>query len=180
MSVYVTYKQWKYHGYRVFIQGVPGEGINHILIWVDDKVIKHKNNTMIISGCGTAVINESNIDHLFLLIKMSKYAVAPIQDNFVSHDYYNEYHNTVLINSEMVAICNLRYSLHISVKDLATILRRIHREIYLINIEQKQRIVKDIETAVNKVDKNKVSGLINDLYNEKVKNAKKLGDGNDE
>jgi len=175
MSVYVTYKQWKYHGYQVFIQGVPGEGTNHILIWVADNVIKHKNYTMVISGCGTAVINESNIDHLLSLIKMSKYAVAPIQDNFVSHDYYSEYHNTVLINKEKVAICNLKYSLHISVKDLATILRRIHREIYLINIEQKQRIVKDIETAVNKVDKNKVFKLINDLYNEKIKSIKKSG-----
>jgi len=132
MSVYVTYKQWKYHGYRVFIQGVPGEGINHILIWADDKVIKNKNHTMIISGCGSAVINESNIDHLLFLIKMSKYAVAPIQDNFVSHEYYGEYHNTVLITNEMVAICNIRYSLHISIKDLATILKRIKREIYQI------------------------------------------------
>ena len=132
MSVYVTYKQWKYHGYRVFIQGVPGEGINHILIWADDKVIKHKNNIMIISGCGGAVINESNIDHLLFLIKMSKYVTAPIQDNFVSYDYYNEYHNTVLITNERVAICNIIYSLHIDVKDLATILKRIKREIHQI------------------------------------------------
>jgi hypothetical protein len=150
MSVYVTYKQWKYHGYRVFIQGVPGEGINHILIWADDTVIKRKNHTMIISGCGTAVINESNIGHLLSLIKMSKYATAPIQDNFVSYDYYSEYHNTVLITKERVAICNIIYSLHISVKDLATILRRINREIWLINLEIKQ------------------------------KNAKKAGGGNDE
>ena len=180
MSVYVTYKQWKYHGYRVFIQGVPGEGINHILIWADDKVIKHKNNIMVISGCGTAVINESNIDRLLFLIKMSKYAIGPILDNFVSYDYYNEYHNTVLINSEMVAICNLRYSLHISVKDLTAILKRIKKEINLINTEREKRVVKDIETAVNKVDKNKVYKLINDLYNEKVKNAKKVSGGNDE
>jgi hypothetical protein len=135
---------------------------------------------MIISGCGTAVINESNIDHLLFLIKMSKYATAPIQDNFVSYDYYGEYHNTVLITKEQAAICNITYSLHINVKDLATILRRINREIWLINLEQKQRIVKDIETAVNKVDKNKVYKLINDLYNEKVKNTKKAGGGNDE
>jgi len=140
MSVYVTYKQWKYHGYRVFIQGVPGEGINHILIWVDDKVIKHKNNIMIISGCGSAVINESNIDHLFLLIEMSKYAVAPIQDNFVSHEYYGEYHNTVLITNERVAICNLRYSLHISVKDLTAILKRIKKEINIINSKREKSI----------------------------------------
>jgi hypothetical protein len=132
MSVYVTYKQWKYHGYRVFIQGVPGEGINHILIWADDEVIKHKNHTMIISGCGTAVINESNIDHFLFLIEMSKYAVGPIQDNIVSYDYYGEYHNTVLITNEKLVICNLKYSLHISVKDFATILKRIKKEIYQI------------------------------------------------
>jgi len=177
MSVYVTYKQWKYHGYRVFIQGVPGEGINHILIWADDKVIKHKNNTMIISGCGSAVINESNIDHLLFLIKMSKYAVAPIQDNFVSHDYYYEYHNTVLINKEKIAICNIDYSLHIDRNDLAVILKRAKKEIKLINDEMKQNVAKNIEEALNKVDKNKIYKLINDLYNDKTKSIKKSGDG---
>jgi len=176
MSVYVTYSQWKYHGYQVFIQGVPGEGINHILIWAADNVIKHKNYTMVISGCGTAVINESNIDHLLFLIEMSKYAVAPIQDNFVSHDYYGEYHNVVLATKEKIAICNINQSLHIGKNDLTVILKRIKREIKLINDEMMQNVAKDLEKALNNVDKNKLYKLINDRYNEKIKSIKKSGD----
>ena len=144
MSIYTTKADWEYHGYEVYIQGAPGELINHIFIREKDRAKDYKNLRLVKLGHGAAVINEQNIDYILECLELSGNMDMPFQSGFASNDYYSEYDNVILVKGERVAICNPYFSLHILKEDLRHILNRAKREIKKIREKvEKQKVMKN-------------------------------------
>jgi len=153
MSVYITRASWEQDDYEVYIQGLPDELINHILITTKSKAIDFEGQTTVLTECGEARLNENNIDYLLVFLKTNEYpnlkpeyADVVFQGSFISHDFHETYYNHVMMQRDLVTINNMHYSLHIFKDDLWDILVRAKMEINKINGNTENQNAKRIWT----------------------------------
>jgi len=141
MVEYITRASWKEGDYEVYIQGLPNELINHILITTESKVINSGGQTTILTGCGEARLNEDNIDYILDFLKKNEDPnLKPecvdkvFRGSFESHDFRETYYNHIMMQGDLVTINNMHYSLHIFKDDLRPILERAKNEIKKIRL----------------------------------------------
>jgi len=153
MVEYITRASWKEGDYEVYIQGLPNELINHILITTESKVINSGGQTTILTGCGEARLNEDNIDYILDFLKKNEDPnLKPecidkvFQGSFESHDFRETYYNHIMMQGDLVTINNMHYSLHIFKYDLRPILVRAKMEINKIKGNTKNQNAKKILT----------------------------------